>query len=115
MDSGAVSLFWNWFAQQSALLSFLWSSGDKPQARILLEEQVSKIGTGVRWEIGPGYRAKHRFSIVHRRTDDIGIQRLGAQIMSASPDHMQGWEFCLVVLGAPNGPVEAASHQPAAF
>jgi hypothetical protein len=115
MDKSVVTSFWSWFAEQSALLSFLWSSGDKPQARSLVEEQLGKIGTGLRWEIGPGYRAKYRFSISHRRTDDPNLRQLGKEIMASSPDHMQGWEFCLVVLGAPIEAVHPAVPEAAAF
>jgi hypothetical protein len=100
MDRGEVSSFWNWFAEESAVLSFLCSSGDLAQARSLVNEQLNKIGPGLRWEISAGYRAKYRFSIIQRPDDDARQHLAGEELMASAPDRMQTWEFCLMVFGS---------------
>lgn len=93
-------MFWNWFAERSNELSFLCSTGDLAEAHFLVNEQLSGIAPGLCCEIVSGYRAKYRFAITLRAQDDPALQLLGREIMAAAPDRMQGWEFCLVILGA---------------
>ena len=109
MDGGAASSFWNWFAEQSGDLSFLCSKGDLAQAHSLVKEQLSKIGPALYFEIGVGYRAKHRLSITLRPEDERAVRLFGKEIITAAPDRMQGWEFCLVVLSAQPNPYSTAA------
>jgi hypothetical protein len=90
-SSAAITAFWTWFAQNADVLAKHLDSSDSVRLLTeLLSPRVASLDARLRWEVGPGLRAKYGFTLSPAGRRDV--LPLTDAIVAAAP-HIDDWEF----------------------
>lgn len=86
----SILKFWLWFRKEAARLAAVYENGRVRDLTEIVSASIDRIDPGLAWEIGPGKKTKHSFTISAEGNPDL--RPVALAIVRAAPT-IPGWEF----------------------